>query len=306
MVRLRCDGHQQRRSGGGCQPHGERRDPRVSVDGGERDAGSGHARWFRSATGINNAGQAAGYSIPPAGDWHAFLWTAASGMQDLGPMHGSISGFEAPAINDAGQVVYMISIADGQYHPVVWSGPWKDLAIDFGPDFGLWTAHQAGTWRQIHDVSPYAIVSGDLDGNGLDDLVVDFGVYGVYVWMNHATWVFLHAANPTQMVIGDFDGNGQDDVVFDFPGFGLWRFNNNSVWAPLHQLSAARLAVGNLDGTGGDELLVSFAGLGLWRYGDASGWTFVHGADVTQLLTADLDNNGADDVVMAVAGMGVC
>jgi probable HAF family extracellular repeat protein len=304
------------------------------------------------ARAINNAGQVVGYSRAASGAVHAFLWTAAAGMQDLGTLGGSDS--YANAINNAGVVVGQSETASGAVHAfrwtaatgmqdlgwlgtapmfvygingindagevvgastvtssgmgmraTLWSGPWNDLALDFGPGVGLWTAHQPGIWRPVHKESADATATADLDGNGLDDLVVDFGAYGVYAWMNQAAWMFVHPANPTQMSSGDFDGNGQDDVVFDFPGHGLWRLDNFTSWAPLHELSPARLAVGNVDGIGGDELLVSFAGAGLWRYGQDAGWTLLHGSDVTQLLTADIDDNGADDVVMAFAGEGV-
>ena len=64
------------------------------------------------------------------------------------------------------------------------------------------------------------MASGNLDGNGLDDLVLDFGTVGVWVWMNHGSWLFLNPQSPTHLVTGDLDNNGRDEVVFDFPG---WR-----------------------------------------------------------------------------------
>ena len=182
----------------------------------------------------------------------------------------------------------------------------EDLVVDFGAPHGLWRVQDGGIWSPVHGLSPEAIVTGDLDGNGLDDLVVNFGPgIGVYAWMNHATWTFIHSLSPSRMITGDFDNTGQDDVVFDFPGFGLWRFNNNASWVSLHPLNAAHLAVGNLDATGGDEILVSFAGAGLWRHSDTSGWTFLHGLDVALLLTVDLDGNSADDVVVEFPGLGL-
>lgn len=183
---------------------------------------------------------------------------------------------------------------------------WQDLVIDFGTSDGLWIRHRTA-WRFLHNLSPEAMVTGDLDGNFVDDLVVDFGTgIGVYAWMNHATWQYIHFSSPSQMVTGDLDDTGQDDVVFDFPGFGLWLFNNNASWAPLHGLSASRLAVGDLDGTDGEELLVSFAGAGLFVYSHTSGWALIHGFDVNKLLTADLDGNGQDDVVIAFPfGLGL-
>jgi probable HAF family extracellular repeat protein len=56
------------------------------------------------ATGINNAGQVAGYSDTAAGDQHAFITGPNGvGMTDLGSLGGGYS--QAFGINDAGQVV---------------------------------------------------------------------------------------------------------------------------------------------------------------------------------------------------------
>jgi hypothetical protein len=74
-----------------------------------------------------------------------------------------------------------------------------DLALGFGSVFGLWIVQQGHLWLPVHGLSPVAIVAGDLDGNGLSDLVIDFGApYGVW----HG--VLLHALSPEAMVVGRF------------------------------------------------------------------------------------------------------
>ena len=58
------------------------------------------------------------------------------------------------------------------------------------------------------------MVSGDLDFNGTDDLVVNFGVgIGVYAWMNPTTWTFIHPLSPSRMVAGDLDYDGRAEIV---------------------------------------------------------------------------------------------
>ncbi|MFQ5964326.1 MAG: fibronectin type III domain-containing protein, partial [Candidatus Scalinduaceae bacterium] len=76
------------------------------------------------------------------------------------------------------------------------------------------------------------ITIGDIDGNGKDDVVVDYGS-GVGVWavMNNSTWKKLHAVSPEIMTTADIDGNGQEDVFIDFgSGVGIWTLMNNSTW----------------------------------------------------------------------------
>jgi hypothetical protein len=95
------------------------------------------------------------------------------------------------------------------------------------------------------------MVTADLDGNGEDDLIVDFGPpYGIYVWKNDAEWVPLHWYSPqTIMVVGDLDGNGQDDLVVDFgPPYGIYAWKNDSDWVQIHHLSPNLMVTGNING----------------------------------------------------------
>ena len=59
---------------------------------------------------------------------------AGGTMVDLGTLGGAYS--EATAVNNAGQVVGWAHNAASQQRAVIWSGPWKDLAVNFGPGVG--------------------------------------------------------------------------------------------------------------------------------------------------------------------------
>jgi probable HAF family extracellular repeat protein len=54
--------------------------------------------------GTNASGQIVGRLANPTGSVHAFLWSAGTGMSDLGPMPGMTDSF-ARGINDSGRVV---------------------------------------------------------------------------------------------------------------------------------------------------------------------------------------------------------
>jgi probable HAF family extracellular repeat protein len=60
------------------------------------------------ATAVNTNGQVVGFSTRPDNrDFHAYLWTAVSGIEDLGPAFGQTFPFDTYAydINDNGQIV---------------------------------------------------------------------------------------------------------------------------------------------------------------------------------------------------------
>jgi len=90
--------------------------------------GTGHG-FGNVAQAVNNLGQAVGVS-DLAGDAssHAFLWTQASGMQDLGTLPGDVYSV-AVAINDVGQVTGVSIDANFNLHPFFWqNGVMTDLA----------------------------------------------------------------------------------------------------------------------------------------------------------------------------------
>jgi probable HAF family extracellular repeat protein len=79
----------------------------------QRLGGIPGADWSEG-TAINNAGQIVGFSSS-----HAFLWTAESGMRDLGALDGDYSS--ASVINDAGQVAGVVQAPSGQFHLFIWT-----------------------------------------------------------------------------------------------------------------------------------------------------------------------------------------
>ncbi|MEA2762347.1 MAG: hypothetical protein QOD47_1631, partial [Gemmatimonadaceae bacterium] len=70
------------------------------------------------AFGINNVGQVVGWAFVPSGVEHAFLWTKASGMRDLGTLGGCS---RALAINDNGLVVGSSYTLAGEKHAFLWT-----------------------------------------------------------------------------------------------------------------------------------------------------------------------------------------
>ena len=88
-------------------------------------------------------------------------------------------------------------------------------------------------------LSPEHMVTGDFDGNGVDDLAMDFGPgIGLYLRKNLTQWVFLHSSTSEGFASGDLDGSGQDEVVVDFgPGSGIYAWQNDTAWSFINNRS---------------------------------------------------------------------
>jgi hypothetical protein len=64
------------------------------------------------------------------------------------------------------------------------------------------------TWMPLYFMSPEVMATGDLDGNGQDDVVIDFGPdKGLWNWMNNGGWAKLHDLSPEFLATGDLDGS---------------------------------------------------------------------------------------------------
>ena len=162
-------------------------------------------------------------------------------------------------------------------------------------------------YAQLHASNPEEIATGDIDGNGRKDAILDFPGFGVWAWMNDTNYVQLHTMNVAALATGDLDGGGKDDVLMEFPGFGIWIWLNNASFVPLHTLSPTRMVAGDLDDNGKDDVIVDFPGAGLWVWFNNSSWFQLHSVNPTAFVTGDIDSNGIAraDVIVAFPGFGI-
>ena len=190
-----------------------------------------------------------------------------------------------------------------------WSG--NSASVNLITDWALfgWTDTDGDRMPEILDRTPYGtrapaisvMATGDIDGNGQDDVVVDFGAtYGLWIWSDATTWKQLHALSAKALVTGDLDGNGLQEILIDFgPGYGLWIWSNNSNWVRLHAASPKTMTIGDLDGNGRDDVLIDFGGVyGLWVWKNNSTWEQLHARTARMAVAGDLDRNGQDEAIV--------
>ena len=110
-----------------------------------------------AATGINDSGEAVGYSyLADNATFHAFLWTQTGGMQDLNFPGGPNS--VATAINVSGEVVgyYYPSANTNIFHAFLWTqtGGMKDLGTLGGTKSAAYAVSPSGQVYGWANVSP--------------------------------------------------------------------------------------------------------------------------------------------------------
>ena len=156
-----------------------------------------------------------------------------------------------------------------------------DLIVNF-PNDGIWVFRNRTTWLQLHPQRAQAMVVGDFDGDGRDEIAIGFANgYGTWMYRDGRAWLSIHSVSAARIAAGDLDGNG--------PGYGLWIYKNFTSWELLHPSTAEVLAMADLDGNGISEVIVGFGqGTGVWIFENNSRW--VHHSDMTpkQIVVAHL------------------
>ena len=68
--------------------------------------------------------------------------------------------------------------------------------------------YSSETWVKLHSLSAEIITTADLDKNGQDDVIIDFGSgIGTYVFYNNLIWAKLHSLSPEIIATGNLDEN---------------------------------------------------------------------------------------------------
>ncbi len=190
------------------------------------------------------------------------------------------------------------------------------------------TAHAAFTVSStpLVDPGPLALVVGDFNGDGVQDIATaNFSASNsVSVLIGHGNGTFGAADNitigpdPFALAVGDLNGDGNQDLVvarFNTPGtLALLKGNGNGTFASPLTLSVgdtpAGVAVGDFNGDGNQDIVASArnpSGTVSLLKGNGNG-TFAPlanltvGAFPTAVAVGDFNSDGNDDVAAATGG----
>ena len=139
-----------------------------------------------------------------------------------------------------------------------------------------------------------ALVSGDFNADGLDDLAVTDSSGEVSYTLDFAVWTVIPGVSLSSLVSGDFNFDGRDDLAGVTSSGKIFYTLNLATWTNIPG-TLEQLAVGDLNNDGRDDLAgTTFSDLIFFTL-DLANWQQIPGA-LKQLITGDFDGNGADDL----------
>jgi hypothetical protein len=145
-------------------------------------------------------------------------------------------------------------------------------------------------------------ISGDFNGNGFNDLAVDFGELGLFIWAGLA-WGQLSGVNPEGLLVANIDGNNDDEIIGDFDGLGLWLWDSWS-WTQLSGVNPEYLVSANFDGDSAAEVLADFGGLGVWLRNGGT-WSNLSSVNSEWMVAVNIDGDPEAEAVVDFGLTGV-
>jgi hypothetical protein len=146
------------------------------------------------------------------------------------------------------------------------------LICDFGV-LGLWEHYWSligGVWTEVWTNLTAAdadfVAPADIDADGVDEIVGDFGGSGL--WLLDTQWTQLSDADAQYLIGADVTGDGSDEIAVDFGPNGIWIWNNGP-WSQITTMDPQYLLAADTNGDGAKEILADFGASGLWMWNGA-------------------------------------
>jgi len=151
------------------------------------------------------------------------------------------------------------------------------------------------------------ITAGDLDGDGIDDLIGIWPGQGG-VWVKYSatgSWVKL-SSTAIDIASGDMNGDGRDDLVATWDSQGVYYRNSiGGAWVKM-STPAEQVTAGDLDGDGKDDLIGIWPSQGgVWvKYSQTGTWAKLSTTAI-DIACGDMNGDGRDDLLATWDGQGV-
>jgi uncharacterized repeat protein (TIGR03803 family) len=193
---------------------------------------------------------------------------------------------------------------------VVFSLPAPSTSVDF---IGTWDGQGVYYRNSISGAfvklaTPATLITaGDLDGDGIDDLIGIWpGQGGVWVkYSQSGSWAKL-SSTARDFSAGDMNGDGRIDLVATWDGQGVYYRNSiGGAWVKM-ATPAEQVTAGDLDGDGKDDLIGIWPGQGgVWvKYSQSGSWAKLSSTAI-DIACSDMNGDGRDDLVATWDGQGV-
>ena len=263
------------------------------------------------------------------GDWDAFVAkvnAAGTGLNYCGYIGGSGDDYGYGVALDSLGNAYVVgtTYSDQGSFPVT-VGP--DLTFNgivdgfvakiaaFSKDdlLGTWSTQgvyfrnsDTGAWTKLGSAATM-ITAGDLDGDGVDDLIGIWPTQGG-VWIKYSktsAWSKL-SSTADWIAVGDMNGDGRCDLLGTWAGQGVYYRNSISgVWVKM-STPATKITAGDLDGDWIDDLIGIWPTQGgVWvKYSKTGGWSNLS-STADWIGAGDMNGDGRADFLGTWAGQGV-
>jgi len=186
----------------------------------------------------------------------------------------------------------------------------NDVVVNFGPRYGitdkLWVKYDNTTWSPLCWISPKLIVPVKSNTSANEDLICDFGPYGIWLYSGGAWASQISTLTSKSITSAELDGDGEQEILVDFGSkYGIWMKKNN-VWTQLTPITSKSILLANLEGDGTETIIGDFGSKdGIWLNKNGV-WTMQLSPCTSKSITAaDIDGDGRQELIIDFDQHGV-